>query len=96
MPDSIKNIKFKTTIEGSEDVKKEFEDINQSIDKTSNTADTKLKPVLEDTKDGLDDVSESAGGTTSKFAGLAGGILGGAGVVAAMFLVKEIFERVSA
>ena len=92
MPDAEKKIRFKTSIEGGEDVKKEFEDINQSIDKTSNTADTKLKPAMVDAEQYTMRVGEAAEGTTSKFAGFVGQLVGGASVIVAVMAAKAAIE----
>ena len=81
MSDSEKNIRFKTSIQGNEEVKRKFEDINDSIENTSNTVDNKLSPSMDEAKQYTMRVGEAAAGTTSKFAGLTAGILGGAGVV---------------
>ena len=93
MPDATKNIKFKTSIDGSEDVKNQFSDINNSIEDTANVADTKLKPAMVDAKQYTMRVGEATEETTSMFAGLAGSLIGGAGVVAAMLAARAIMEQ---
>ena len=94
MADATKNIRFKTEIQGSEEVEKKFEDINDAIKDTSNVADTKLKPAMVDAKQYTMRVGKAAEGTTSKFAGLVGGIVGAAGVVAAMYLMAEVSKQI--
>ena len=95
MPDSEKKIRFKTSIEGSDEVKRKFEDINDSIENTSNTVDNKLSPSMDEAKQYTMRVGEAAQGTTSKFAGLAAGILGGAGVVAAFAVGQLVVTAIS-
>jgi len=93
MPDSTKNIKFKTSIEGNEQVEQEFDNINQSIKNTSDVADTKLKPAMVDAHQYTMRVGEATEETTSAFAGLTGSLLGGAGVVAAMLAARMIMDQ---
>ena len=87
MPDSTKNIKFKTTIDGSEEVKKQFDEINDSIGDTANVADTKLTPAM--TKG-----TESIKGAGAASAGMGVGLLTVIGSMAAIAAVTLIVKKV--